>query len=223
MKRIVLSIILICILRFSMAQQKNIPIQQFSAAEGSPIVLFISGDGGLNNFSSQLCQLLNKRGYEVLALNSKSYFWTKKSPEQLATDLSASLQASYPHPSRPSIFLVGYSFGADAVPFLVNKLSPYWHQKIQAIVLLEPSTSTDLEIHLSDMIGRSTTIRSRSVIEEINKIENIPTSIILGNETQDFPLQQIHLKHMKSQIIEGDHHFDGNAQKVLEAILTHFH
>lgn len=66
-----------------------LPVQEWSAASrDKPFIFYISGDGGLNTYSTDLCVALNKEGYEVVALNVRTYFWDKKTPEKIAMDIN---------------------------------------------------------------------------------------------------------------------------------------
>ncbi len=68
------------------AQSAGLPV---SAYKGSPanktLFFYISGDGGLNNFFSRtFMQQFRQQGFSIIGMNSKSYFWSKKTPEQAA-------------------------------------------------------------------------------------------------------------------------------------------
>lgn len=205
-----------------MGQQKDIPLKIWNSNANSPIVLYLSGDGGFNSFSTSYCELLGKQGYTVEAVNSKSFFWDKKTADQIARELSGNLEKLLVGKKNHLVYFVGYSFGADVIPFLVNKLTAEWKERLQAVVLLEPSTSTDLEIHVSDLFGRSETKRSMDVVAEINKMVNIRTAILLGEDGASFPIKNIRLKNLEAIYMKGNHHFDGNVTDVVQATVKHF-
>jgi type IV secretory pathway VirJ component len=52
-----------------------------------PMVVYISGDGGWNTFSESLCNYFSKKGFPVVVLNARKYFWDRKTPEETAADL----------------------------------------------------------------------------------------------------------------------------------------
>ena len=51
------------------------------------------------------------------------------------------------------VILVGYSFGADVVPFLVNRLPSGLLPLVRSVALLGLSETAEFEFHLSDWIG----------------------------------------------------------------------
>ncbi|MBI1782277.1 MAG: hypothetical protein HYR66_13080, partial [Sphingobacteriales bacterium] len=76
-----------------------------------PVLLYISGDGGWNKFSTTLIQQFSDAGFPVIALNAKSYFWERKTPRQAGTDIQALLNKYVKEWKRNKIVLLGYSFG----------------------------------------------------------------------------------------------------------------
>ncbi|WP_293912500.1 MULTISPECIES: AcvB/VirJ family lysyl-phosphatidylglycerol hydrolase [unclassified Sphingobacterium] len=208
------------ILMVVQAQQNTVPMKEWQGNTKVPFILFFSGDGGLNTFSNNLCSTLANKGYGISAVDSKKYFWNKKSPQQLATDMAGYLHKILDKRPNTQFVVAGFSFGADAVPFLVNRLPADLKSKLYRAVMIEPSTSTDLEIHLADMVGRSHVKRSLDVIAEINKIENTQTLLLMGNDTRDFPSSQLSTKHVRIQVLKGDHHFDGHEDEVANAVIS---
>lgn len=205
-----------------MGQQKESSLKIWNNNPNNPVILFLSGDGGFNSFSSSYCELLGKEGYTVGAVNSKSFFWDKKSADQIAKQLTKSVEQLLDGRKNQHVYFVGYSFGADVIPFVVNKLTADWKKRLQAVALIEPSTSTDLEIHVSDLLGRSNIKRSMDVVAEINKMIGIKTAIVLGEDESDFPIKNIRLANLQTIFLKGNHHFNGNALELVKATVKYF-
>jgi type IV secretory pathway VirJ component len=222
MKKLTTLLIIGSIAFHAFAQQRLIDMKYWNNKTVLPMVLYLSGDGGFNSFSNKLCELIAGAGYTVAALDSKNYFWKKKSPNEIAADISNTLKTLLSSRQNMRLFVVGYSFGADAVPFIINRLDPAVKKNVKSIVLLEPSVSTDLEIHIADILGRSNTKRSLDVIAEINRIEGLKTSVILGDDEADFPIQKITLKNFTKKYLAGGHHFSGNADQVAKTAVALF-
>jgi type IV secretory pathway VirJ component len=201
------------------AQTATLPVKVMNSNDpGKPIIFYATGDGGWSKFSNALIQSFNQAGYPVIALNSKDYFWKKKTPAQTATDVGALLEKYLAAWKRDSIVLVGYSFGADVTPFIQNNLAKSLSGKTTHLVLMLPYTSTDFEVHLSEMIGISGK-DAYSVPEEINKVEK-PILFVLGTERNQFPVNTLRIRNYNSIIIDGGHHFDDNADRVARNVLA---
>ena len=222
MKQKILSVLLVLSLAFTAsAQATNLPVKEWNSAMQNPFVLYISGDGGFNNFSTGLCNAINKAGYSITAISAKSYFWDKKKPEQAATDITAYLQKQFQNSKNQQLVLAGYSFGADVMPFIVTKLPDSIKRKLISVVLLSPSTSTDFEVHWSDIFGDNKK-RNMDVVAEINKMSIPKTTTIFGNDEGNFPLKNIKLKNYSNENLPGGHHFDGNTDEVAKTMIKYF-
>ena len=222
MKKLAALFIIGSIAFHAFAQQSLIDMKYWNNKAVLPLVLYLSGDGGFNSFSNKLCELIAGAGYSVAAIDSKNYFWKKKTPKEIAADVSNTLKNLLSSRQNMRLFVVGYSFGADAVPFIINRLDPAIKKNVKSIVLLEPSVSTDLEIHIADILGRSNAKRSLDVVDEINRMEGVKTSIILGDDEADFPIQKITLKNFTKKYLAGGHHFSGNAVQVAKNTIALF-
>jgi len=198
----------------------KLPLKEWNSAADKPLIFYVSGDGGYTGFSENICTAINKAGYKIVALNSKSYFDDQKTPEQTTNDIVAYLNKEFSKRKNQQLVLAGYSFGADIVPFVTNILPDSLKKKLVSVVLLSPSTSTDFETHIWDMLGGKKK-RSKDVVAEINRIGIIKTAIILENET-DFPVNDIKLKNYNYYKLAGGHHFEGNTNEVVKTMMKYF-
>ena len=221
MKSIFITVISILMASTLSSQTNTLPVKEWSSSSQNPLVLYISGDGGFNNFSTELCTAISKRGYSVTAISAKSYFWDKKTPEQTAKDITAYLDKQFVNRKNQQLIFAGYSFGADVAPFIITKLPDSVRKKLVSVVLLSPSESTDFEIHWFDIFGGNKK-RSMDVVTELNKLDPIKTVTIFGNDENDFPFKSIKLKNYSNKILPGGHHFDDNTDEVAATMVKYF-
>jgi len=198
----------------------KLPLKEWNSTSDKPLIFYVSGDGGYTGFSENICTTINKTGYKIVALNSKSYFNDQKTPEQTTKDIVVYLNTEFSKRKNQQLVLAGYSFGADIVPFISNILPDSLKRKLISVVLLSPSTSTDFETHIWDMLGGNKK-RSRDVVAEINKMGTIKTAIILENDA-GFPINGIKLKNCDYYKLAGGHHFEGNTNEVVKTMMKYF-
>ena len=201
--------------------QNALPLTIWQGKADRPMVFYISGDGGMNKFSTSLCADINKAGYQVTAMDARNYFWHKKTPEQTASDISRYLEREMELFTNPRIVLVGYSFGADVMPFVVNRMPFPMKEKLASVVLLSPSTSTDFEIHLTDFFGGNSK-RAMEVLPAINAMDIPKAAIIFGSEETGYAKGRVTLRNCMLVTIHGNHHYDGNIQKAASVIMKYF-
>ena len=216
----ILCLLLLSCLSMTTKAQSDFEIKEWTATStDKPILFYISGDGGFNSFSSELCSSLNKQGYNVIALNAKKYFWDKKTPEQTATDIEHYLIKKIAVQKNKHVSIIGYSFGADVLPFLLTRFSASFSQNLTSAILMVPSGSTDFEIHWSDLFG-SNKKREMDVVSEMNKI-NTPKLIHISSDDDELDETKIKLKNYIHEILPGSHHFDGNIDELTKTILKY--
>ena len=216
MKKILAVTIVFINWQASIAQSK-LPLSLYSSTDtAKPLIFYISGDGGFNKFSISFMQTLNKEGYAVIGLNAKEYFWSKKKPQEAATAIEAAINESNKQWKRKNIMLIGYSFGADVAPFMLTHFSPEMAGKVSRLILLSPSTKTDFEIHVMQMLGWGKDA-GESVPAEIDKI-SAPVTIITGDDENGFPFNQLKIKNKQLIKMPGGHHYDGDINALSKQI-----
>jgi type IV secretory pathway VirJ component len=185
-----------------------------------PLVMYITGDGGWNKFSKNLSIALAAKGYPVIALDARDYFWKKKTAAQTSFDVAQLIRNYQKIWNRKKIILVGYSFGADVMPFVYNLLPADLSAAVANINLLSPSPNTDFEIHLSVLLGAGFS-GGEMVVSAVNKITTKPLTLVFGAEENNFPINQLKNHNFVNVRLEGGHHYDGDEVKLCETILLH--
>jgi type IV secretory pathway VirJ component len=188
-----------------------------------PIVLFITGDGGMKKFSVDIVNILAGRGYPVIGLNTLKYFWNKKTPQQAAADVTALLQYYSSRWNNHAFILVGYSMGADVLPFIYQHLPATFQSQTQHLVFMSPSASTDMVVHISDMLGRSSTPGSMSVTGAMNGITGKPLLLVFGQDEKDFDVKALTIRNYHQLVLPGGHHYNEDAPGVVQQILAHLY
>ena len=192
----------------------NLPVDTLGSKDATkPLVIYITGDGGLNSFSTAFMKQWNSKGYPVVALNAKSYFWKTKTPETAAKDISDLITEYALLWKRNSVILVGYSLGADVLPFVLTRMPQTLAGKVLHCVLLSPSENTDFTVHLFYSSNGGS-----NVPDEINKLTK-PVLVIFGNKETDVPEKKINNKMATLIKVNGDHHYDNQIVFLVNEII----
>ena len=128
------------------------------AASGTPrdyLVLHITGDGGWAVTDRGLGETLARDGIPVVGLNSLHYFWKARTPEDAARDVAKVLRYYLHKDGKRQIVLVGYSFGADVLPFIVSRLPEDLRRRVALIALLGLSAHADFRFRPQNWLGIS--------------------------------------------------------------------
>lgn len=178
-----------------------------SQIKDAPVALLISGDGGWYGFEQNISDHLAEYGIPTVGLDSKKYFWKRRTPEETAEDVATSLTYYGKEWGKDKFMLIGYSLGAELVPFIVNRMPAEMKLQIVSNVLLSPATTTDFEIHISNMLGMGNHKNTYDVIDEIRKTQTVPTLIILGEGEKSEVPELLTGTSVKIRKIPGDHHY----------------
>jgi len=190
----------------------DLPLE-FSLSHGThdELIIYITGDGGWNNFNQQMIQEFANQGYGAIALNSRKYFWSGKSPEDFARDITQLTNYYLQAWNKSSVIIAGYSFGADVTSFLPNRLPAELRKKIKRIALISPSASTDFVIRLSDLVGETENLNRRYKVKpEIDQI-GLPVVCTFGKEEVKVLKTSLESrKDLKTIELPGDHRYNNN-------------
>ena len=170
------------------------------------------------DLNSQIADNLAKQGIPTIGLDSKKYFWNRRTPEETASDIAKALNFYGKEWGREKFVLIGYSLGAEIVPFIVNRLPEEIKSKIESAVLLSPATTTDFEIHISNMLGMGNRQNTYNTIDEIIKMQSVPTLLIFGDgEKTEIP-ELLSGTSVTIRKIPGDHHYKFNLPLIMQTM-----
>jgi type IV secretory pathway VirJ component len=125
------------------------------AGDGDVLTVLYSGDGGWADLDKELGTEFAAHGIPVIGVNSFKYFWRSRPPEVAAGDLDVLITKYLAEWHKHRVWLVGFSFGADALPSIIGHLSPDVRARITQLVLLSPSHDVTFEIQFQGyMIGQ---------------------------------------------------------------------
>jgi len=203
--------------RVSAAQLAGLPLVEVPAAPGGDtMAVFYSGDGGWAGIDRGLAQGFVKAGVPVVGYDSLRYFWTKRTPQQAADDLTAVIRHYQAAWGKKRVVLAGYSFGADALPIIVQYLPADIRGQVRVVVLLGTDSTGELEFHPGDWLNASAK-DSYDIAPVLTALKDLPIVCIYGQQEHDdacpvFPAQ------VRKVGLPGDHHFNGDYDAVGRAL-----
>jgi len=184
----------------------EIPAERYRP--GGRMAVLLSGDGGWAELDRSVAATLADLGVAVVGWDSQSYFWRAKTPGQAGRDLDRVLR-HYRAAWRPgSISLIGYSFGADVLPFMASRLSAEVRALIDRIVLISPGPKASFEFHLSDWLEgpHENTV---PLLPEFGRLHWTKVVCVYGDEEKSSACPSFAEQGVSLLSLEGDHHFNG--------------
>ena len=186
-----------------------------SLADSFAIVL--SGDGGWAGLDKDVAQALSAAGIPVVGLDSLRYFWSPRTPEGLAADIDRLIRYYLAHWSKSRVLLIGYSQGADVLPFAVNRLPAETRARVALTALMGMSEHALFEFHLSSWISDSSS--GLPTLPEVERMSGARVECIYGEDESDSLCPKLDPKRVLAVRRKGGHHFDGDYAGLARAIL----
>ena len=183
------------------------------------MAVIVSGDGGWAGIDRQIGESLAERGIAVVGLNSLQYFWKKKTPETAAGDLERILRHYTAAWSKSSVLLIGYSRGAEVLPFMADRLPAELRSCVVLLALVGPTARVEFEFHVGDWLGGGSARDELPVKPEIEKLAGTRILCFYGKEERDTLCTDLAPSLATPFALEGAHHFGGDYGRIAETIL----
>jgi type IV secretory pathway VirJ component len=204
----------------------DLPVVEVAAAgaaaarHGDVFVIMMSGDGGWAGIDQGVAAAFSAAGVPVVGLDSLRYYWTARTPTGLAADTDRLIRYYRTHFGRPRVLLVGYSQGADTLPFAVNRLPTATRAKVALVALLGVSAHALFEFHLTSWVADDQS--GPETVPEIRQMPPTPVLCVYGAEEADSPCPGLDRARIAVVELKGGHHFDGDygalAARILAAV-----
>ncbi len=200
----------------------GLPIVEVPAAAGtSPVFAIIySGDGGWRDLDRTLADVLASRGISVVGIDVLRYYWRAKSPRTAAADLARVIRFYRHSWQRERVILIGFSFGADVLPFVVDRLPADVRAELSLVTLLSPERTTAFEVEPRGWFGRPS--RAGVPVEPaLQRLHGLRLQCIYGADEADSSLCTTSAARAHQVIRKpGGHHFDEDYGELANDILA---
>lgn len=132
-----------------------VPIPASASANGprAPMIVWISGDGGWGKMEREVTRRFEARGAPTLGVDSLRYFAEARDPEIAANEIAAHITAYAARWDRDRIVIAGFSFGANAGPFIIRALPLQVRQRVVLAAFLAPAQRADFRVGPASWMG----------------------------------------------------------------------
>jgi type IV secretory pathway VirJ component len=196
----------------------DLPVTEVHAGGAAEeFALLLTGDGGWAGLDEELAARLAAGGVPTVGLNSLKYFWSERTPEDTARDVARVLRHYLAAWDRQRVLLIGYSFGADVLPFVVNRLPPELRASIASVSLLGIDAHASFEIRVAEWLGSAG--NGPATLPELAALAPLPVLCIYGAGESDSVCPQLTGQNVTREEIGKGHHFSGEYAALADRIL----
>jgi type IV secretory pathway VirJ component len=163
------------------AELRDLPlIERPAAGFGSTFAVLMTGDGGWAAADRSVSASLASHGVPVVALDAPRYLAEGRTPDESARDLARIIRHYERTWRRSHVLALGYSRGADIVPFMVARLPNDLRRDVTLVALLGPSAWVGFRFHAVDLIANVRRAGDLPVRPEVERLAGTPVLCIYG-------------------------------------------
>ena len=199
----------------------DLPLVEVPAAdEGDMLAVFISGDGGWAAIDRGVTAELTRAGVYVVGLNSLHYFFKTKTPDVTGRDLERIVRCYTNRTGRREVVLVGYSRGAEILPFMVARLSEDVRRETRLVALLGPGQGAQFKFHVVDWWADVHRASDLPVLPEAERfVRTLPVLCVYGADETDTVCPALEKDGAQAVALTGGHHFDGGYDQLGQIVV----
>ena len=184
------------------------------------MAIVLSGDGGWRDLDKTIAESLQQDGVPTVGWDSLRYFWSKKTPEETTHALATIMKAYMAKWHATKVALIGYSFGADVLPFAYNRLPADLRPHVALMALLGFANNADFEITMGGWLGAAPSEDALAVLPEVAKVPPGLIQCFYGSDEDDTMCPALAAKGVEQIKTTGGHHFDGDYAALAKRILA---
>lgn len=192
-----------------------------ASVPGRPLCFLFSGDGNWSGADKAVAEAFARAGIPVVGLKARSYLReAHRTPDGTAADVSGVLKEYLGRWGRETLVLVGYSRGADLMPFIVNRLDPDLKARIRMVALLDPQPNANFRFHLSDLIRDEKRPSDLPVLPEVERMAGLRIVCVYGREESNSLCPMAPKGLMDVVTRPGHHSIGGEGSEVGDLLLN---
>jgi type IV secretory pathway VirJ component len=201
------------------ARPTSLVVRPATQGTSDTFAIMLTGDGGWRRIDVRITDVLRGEGMPVVGLLTNDYFAQRRTPEEAAAFLETVIRDYGTKWNKPRVILIGYSRGADVLPFLINRLTPATRDRINGVALLGLETSIDFKYHPSWIPLYRPREPQFAVLPEVEKLRGLNVLCVYGEQEKESLCRSLPPQLARVLRMPGRHHFAGRYSDVAKAIL----
>lgn len=205
----------------------DLPLIEYPSSHNNTMIIILCGDGGFIDMGRDLAESFSGQKYAVVGWDTLQYYWQKRDPQSSAADMARLIDGYLAAWKKQKVLLIGYSYGADVLPFMLHDMPEAALKRVVGAVLIGPATKTEFEFNVAELQQESGPPEGRPIEPQLKKMEAIPVLCIGGDREQNSLCRKIQktpgiLKDVEVVMLETGHSFGDDSSGIAEKIRHEF-
>jgi type IV secretory pathway VirJ component len=183
------------------------------------LAVIVTGSGGFVGLDRKMGNQLTLRGVPVVGLSSLGYFWQVRSPQGSSEDLARILRHYLAAWHKSRAIIVGYSQGADVVPYMVSRLPADLRSRIGVVALIGPDAAAQFDMPPDGWVSNRPRLPELPVAAEIPRLKGYKVLCVSGADEKQNICKALPPGAATLVEVPGGHGFEGDAPKLAERFL----
>lgn len=199
----------------------GIPVVTLEAKVPSDrFAVMITGDGGWRRIDQKITESLRAAGIPIVGFIASDYYRTRRTPEESACALERVIRYYKAQWKKSKVLLIGYSRGADVLPFMASRLPRDLREETQIIALLGLAPMIDFKYSPPWSLAAYSHKETRYPVKpEVEKLRGQNVLCVYGTKEKDSLCQALDPRAFTIAQEPGGHHFAGKYRDIADIIL----
>jgi type IV secretory pathway VirJ component len=189
-----------------------------AAGLGDTLAVIYSGDGGWAAIDRGMTDGLVRAGVPVVGYSSLRYFAPGRTAQGAADDLAVALRQYMTRWGKRRVVLIGYSFGADALPVIAPRLPADLRARVRLMALVGLEPQGELKVHPGSWLNRAGP-DAYATAPAVAALKGAPMVCIYGSREAHSVCPTLPPALIRRVELKGGHHFDRDYGAISGAIL----
>jgi type IV secretory pathway VirJ component len=197
---------------------RDLPLAEVAAdaPETNALGVVLSGSGGWTSIDRRIGNQLAARGVPTIGISAANYFWKQRTPDGTGEDLTRILKHYLAAWHKEKVVLVGYSQGADIIPFMINRLPADLRARVVVVGLIGPDPNAQFRLHPDAWMSGREADPEFLVAPEIARLKGLKVICVLAEKELDSLCPKLDPKVVVQFKVPGSHDFNGQAPALAE-------
>jgi len=190
-----------------------------TAATNAAFAVMLTGDGGWRRIDAKVTDPIRARGIPVVGFSTPAFFRDRRTAEESACALERILRTYMLRWNRSTILLLGYSRGADILPFMASRLPADLRERVRLVAFLGLEPAIDFRYHPSWIPFYHPREAQFPVAPELKRMRGYRMLCVYGEKEHDSLCRTLDPQLIRKLPEPGGHHFDGRYEEIGNAIV----